>query len=380
MVRENVIFEVTKDHLQTGLRGVPVGFCSTSYVDAKKGLFYAGRPIFEVITWKPVEVIYLLMHGEDADPKTLEDFEKDLAMRSEISKDLLDRISSFPKDLDPLVLFAQALLNISDEEKTNNYKEDCLNLIAKAPTIAAAIINHLEGTAMPKVDLEKHYMQRFAHLIGIECEKIIDLFNVVNILHFDHGGGVADAFVGKVVSSCKTDIFNSVAASMIAFNGMINGKASLHCLKFLRSLVNNSDDLTAETIASEVRQKFENKEKIFGFGYPDLKAEDTRATLLYNYARKHYPEHPLVKAALLFRYEARKIFAEKKKDIFANVDAISGAVFSAAGYEKERFYPLICGLARAVGIAVQIYHEKSLSFDEKDMKLIHPYYFYRSRG
>jgi len=380
MVRENVIFEVTKDHLQSGLRGIPVGFCSTSYVDETKGLFYAGRPIFEVITWKPAGVIYLLMHGEEADPKTLLAFEKELSQRSKISSVFHERIKTFPKDMDPLILFAQALLNISNEEKTNNIKEDCINLIAKAPTIAAAIINHIEDTDMPNVDMEKDYMHRFANLLDINCEKIIDLFNVINILHFDHGGGVADAFVGKIVSSCKTDIFSSIAAAIIAFSGAINGKASAYSLQFLRSLSDSSDNLSQEMLSVAINEKLKNKEKIYGFGYPDLKTEDSRATLLYNYARKHFPNHPLIKTALLLRYEARKLFVEKKIDVFANVDAISGAVFLAAGYEKEKYYPLICSIARSVGIAIQIYHEKSSPFNEKDMKLFHPYYFYRSRG
>lgn len=38
-----VLFEITEDHLETGLRGVPVGYCPTSFVDPIKGLFYRGR-------------------------------------------------------------------------------------------------------------------------------------------------------------------------------------------------------------------------------------------------------------------------------------------------------------------------------------------------
>ena len=34
-----VLFEITKDNLETGLRGYPVGYCTTSTVDPLKGYF-----------------------------------------------------------------------------------------------------------------------------------------------------------------------------------------------------------------------------------------------------------------------------------------------------------------------------------------------------
>ena len=55
-----VIFEVTKDHLETGMRGYPVGYCQTSTVDPVKGLFYSGIPIPQLIDWTPEKVIFLL--------------------------------------------------------------------------------------------------------------------------------------------------------------------------------------------------------------------------------------------------------------------------------------------------------------------------------
>ena len=41
---KEVLFEVTKDHLDTGLRGIPVGTCRTSFVDPKKGVHIAATP------------------------------------------------------------------------------------------------------------------------------------------------------------------------------------------------------------------------------------------------------------------------------------------------------------------------------------------------
>ncbi|MFW5844687.1 MAG: citrate/2-methylcitrate synthase, partial [Planctomycetota bacterium] len=58
----DVLFEITRDHLETGLRGVPVGYCTTSSVDPEKGLHYVDTPITALSDKDPEDVIYLLIH------------------------------------------------------------------------------------------------------------------------------------------------------------------------------------------------------------------------------------------------------------------------------------------------------------------------------
>ena len=65
----DILFSVTEDTLETGLRGVPVGYCTTSKVDPQKGLHYVDMPIPDVSDRDPEEVIFLLMFKRF--PKTL---------------------------------------------------------------------------------------------------------------------------------------------------------------------------------------------------------------------------------------------------------------------------------------------------------------------
>src|SRR5713226_3732231 len=92
-----VLFEITKDQLETGLRGVPVGYCTTSTVDPMKGLFYAGRPVTELSTWRPEEVIYLLMFGK-------------MSKRSKLKPETIQAIEKLPRQGHPMKLFSSALL------------------------------------------------------------------------------------------------------------------------------------------------------------------------------------------------------------------------------------------------------------------------------
>src|ERR1043165_8706014 len=57
-----VLIELTKDSLESGLRGVPVGYCTTSAVEADKGLFYVGEPVEKISDRDPEDVIPLLLH------------------------------------------------------------------------------------------------------------------------------------------------------------------------------------------------------------------------------------------------------------------------------------------------------------------------------
>ena len=60
--KSQVLMELTKDSLESGLRGVPVGFCTTSSVLADKGLFYVGEAVEAISDRDPEDVIYLLFN------------------------------------------------------------------------------------------------------------------------------------------------------------------------------------------------------------------------------------------------------------------------------------------------------------------------------
>lgn len=64
-INDQVLFEITEAHLDTGLRGVPVGFCSTSSVDPIRGLCYRGKEVSSLARWSPERVMYLIFYGKE---------------------------------------------------------------------------------------------------------------------------------------------------------------------------------------------------------------------------------------------------------------------------------------------------------------------------
>ena len=138
------LFEITEEHLETGLRAYPVGYCTTSTVDPEKGLFYAGQPVDQLISWEPEEVIYLLWSGKPGWPEEIKKFTQDLKGREKCSPELIKQIQLLPRKGHPMQLFTASILLAGMFECKDDYREDALNLIAKIPEITATV-----STPMP---------------------------------------------------------------------------------------------------------------------------------------------------------------------------------------------------------------------------------------
>ncbi|MEK7340526.1 MAG: citrate/2-methylcitrate synthase, partial [Verrucomicrobiota bacterium] len=238
---EDVLFTITKEHLETGLRGFPVGYCTTSHVDPQKGLFYLGRPVTELSTWQPEQVIYLLYHGKEGNKQELEKFSEMIKQRSCCSQQVIAAIEALPRQGHPMKLFCIALLLLGMHESADNYADDCLNIIAKVPHLAAAVINHHAGfgkTPNPRLDLG--YMENFCYMLQVpdKKEELVSVMNLFNILHYDHGGGNLSTFVGKAVASGLEDMYGSICAAMCALEGPRHGRANQDCLEFVRDVLN----------------------------------------------------------------------------------------------------------------------------------------------
>ncbi len=183
---EEILFTITKQHLDTGLRGFPVGYCTTSFVDSKKGLFYMDRPVSLLAGWEPIQVIYLLYYGKEGTAKETNAFAQLIQDRAILHPEVVQAIYALPRKGHPMKLFSAAILILGMLEGTGDYREDCLNLIAKMPHLAACVINHHSGSGktsepQPKIG----YMESFEHLLKIPRgtqKDLVAAFKLFNIL------------------------------------------------------------------------------------------------------------------------------------------------------------------------------------------------------
>ena len=385
-MKDGVLFTITKEHLETGMRGFPVGYCVTSYVDPYKGLTYVGKQIVEVKHKNPLEVIYLLYHGKVGTASEVQRFEKELIKRSSCKPETLQHIQSLPKTGHPMDAFAASLLIAGLIEGTGDYREDCLQVIAKMPQIAACLMNYLaDWGPTPPPAPEMGYIENFVHMLqvpGKKTSQFLDVMRLFNVLHYDHDGGNLSAFVGKAVASGQESMWGSLAAAMTALAGPKHGRANQDCLEFVQLVLQEAGEkATAKDIEALIRHKLDSNQLIYGFGHAVLRVEDPRATIFYDYAKKHFSKDSLVNIALLLRSEGSRVLKENPKisDPYPNVDAISGTVLMASGFTYPEFFTILFGLSRSVGIAIQIVYERLEARDGKGTPLIRPLYLYKVR-
>lgn len=382
MSEAEVLFSITKDHLDTGLRGFPVGYCTTSSVDPLLGLYYGGYQIADLAYKDPEEIIYLLFNRELPTKEQLGDFKKELAKHSKLNPNVIEQLKHLPKTGHPMKWLMAGLNFMGMYAGTSNYRTDAMNVVAQLPELVAAIYRIRSGwgdTIESKPELG--YMENFVHMMNTPnaTEHFTELMRVFNILHMDHGGGNLSTFVGKAIGSGQEDMYGSLMGAMSALAGPLHGMANQECLRFLKTSLENVADPTDETAVNQYIDKlFETGGKLYGFGHAVLRVEDPRATVQYALGEKIAPDNKLFRMAVSMRKLGTEFLKKQPKvsNPYPNVDAVSGSLLTSVGLLDEEYYTVLFGLARCVGIAAQIVYDRLDARAGKGTPIIRPKYVY----
>lgn len=368
---DEVLFQVTEQHLNTGLRGFPVGTCRTSKVDPIKGLSYVGYPIADLAFEEPEAVVYLLFHKELPNAEQLAAFKADLVARSKMDSRVIDLLKALPKDGHPMEWLIAGLMFQGMTGKTNDYREDALNLIARSPELVANIFRIRSGWGEPiESKPELGLVENFVHMMGVpgaDADRLVKLLRVFYVLHLDHGGGNLSTFIGKGIASGLADQYSSLAGAMAALYGPRHGRANQDCLDFVRE-VGTSDHAQIEAF---VRNRLATGGLVYGFGHAVLRAEDPRAAIQYALGEELCPNDPLFRTAVAMREVVVRVLKENPKisNPYPNVDAVSGSLLNASGLTDSDYYTVLFGFARVAGIAAQIVDERLVLRDGKGVAI-----------
>jgi citrate synthase len=369
---------------------VPVGYCTTSFVDPELGLHYVGKPIPELSDQDPEAVIYLLLHKHEPDETELATFRADMKSRRKIDPQVFFGLKTLPRSGHPMKWFVQAINMLGMTEATGDFQQDCLNLIAKIPVVTAAIFRIREGWGdpIPPSD-DLGYMENFVHMLGVPgldeagTAKLTRLMRVFDVLHFDHGGGNLSAFTGKAVASGLADMYESIIGAMCGLAGPRHGKANQECLNFVEECVHAVGGATDESLTRQlILNRLNNKQLIYGFGHAVLRVEDPRATVFMELGEELCPDDVNYRMVSMLRKVVPPILSENPKisDPYPNVDLASGSLLHACGLTNSDYYTVLFGLSRVVGIAIQIVYERCEARSGKGTPIIRPKYAYSPKG
>lgn len=377
MTQDEPMFTVHKSHLNTGLRGVPVGTCRTSFVTPTEGVHYCGYPIAELAHHSPEDIVYLLFNKELPTPAQSTQFKADLAGRGHVPETVAAVFHTLPKDGHPMDWLSVGIHTLGMLDTTGDWKEDALNLIARMPRMMGLLFRIRDGRGenIPEDDLNASMVQRFVRTLAFEdvdhalMEQILATYLV---LHMDHGGGNLSTFTGKAIASGHATVYSSIAGAMNALSGPLHGRANQSCLEFVLR-IGTSDP---EEVEAFVRGELAAKRPVFGFGHAVLRAEDPRATVQFELGEKLCPDDENFKIIRTLREVAPRVLSENKKisNPNANVDIASGALLHHVGFKDPTYYTTFFGWARVAGIGAQIIDERTVMRGGKGTPIYRPKY------
>ena len=377
MSDKEVLLEVTSDHLNTGLRGVPVGTCRTSFVTPTEGVHYCGYPIAELAAVAPEDIIYLLFNKELPTPEQSKQIRSELAARATIPGDVESVLKTLPRDGHPMDWLSVGIHTLGMLETTNDWRADAMNLIARMPRLMGLIFRIRDGRAeeIPADDPQASLVDRFVNALdlkGVDKEKMTRVISTYLVLHMDHGGGNLSTFSGKAIASGHATLYSSMAGAMNALSGPLHGRANQSCLEFVLR-VGTSDPAEVERF---VRAELDAKRPVFGFGHAVLRTEDPRATVQFALGEEICPEDENFKIITALREVAPRVLGENPKisNPNANVDIASGALLHHIGLTDPTYYTTFFGWARVAGIGAQIVDERSVMRDGKGTPIYRPKY------
>ncbi|HJM13503.1 MAG TPA: citrate/2-methylcitrate synthase [Candidatus Thalassarchaeaceae archaeon] len=378
MPEEDSLFTISDKHLDSGLRGIPVGTCRTSYVDPLEGVHYVGYPVGDLANLEEEDVIYLLIYKRLPNKDESIAFRKELAHRGEeIPTGALRVLETLtPGSGHPMDWLSIGIMAMGAAETTGDVRVDSMNLIARMPELMARIFLLRGGqkeNLRPR-NTKLGLVENFVHMLGVDgadAERMNRVLRFFFILHMDHGGGNLSTFSGKAVASGKASVYASLASAMNALSGPLHGRANQACLEFVQR-IGTSDH---SEIESFVRSELAAKRPIYGFGHGVLRAEDPRARLLIELGSEICPDDEHFQVVKALREIVPSILKEhpKIKNPYPNVDLASGSLLHAIGFRKPHYYTTFFGWARVAGICAQILDERNAR-DGRGVPIYRPKY------
>jgi citrate synthase len=350
-----------------GLEGIIATKSAICWIDGDAGvLSYRGIDIHQLAEHSNFEeTTYLLWFGVLPTASQLADFSKELAFARALNWRIYEFLRNVPTDATPMEVLrtAVSLLSLYDpDEKDSSHESNVrksYRLTSQIAMIVAIFDRIRKGKPIVDPDRTLSHSANFLRMLnGVNpTETATRALDVALILQADHELN-ASTFAARVIASTLSDIHSAIVGAIGALKGPLHGGANAETMKILYAI----DDAGADPM-EYVKQMFEEKKKISGFGHRVYRTEDPRATHLRRMSED------LGRSAGNTKWfdMSRKIelFVNEKKKLNANVDFYSASTYTTLGVEIDLFTPIFA-ISRIAGWTAHVIEQLD------DNRLIRP--------
>ncbi|XP_019851213.1 PREDICTED: probable citrate synthase 2, mitochondrial [Amphimedon queenslandica] len=285
--------EVTVDMMYGGMRGIKGLVTETSLLDPEEGIRFRGYSIPECQELLPKAeggaeplpegIFYLMLTGEVPTKEQVQAVSREWASRADLPHHVVQLVNNFPSSLHPMSQFSSAITAMqSDSHFAKAYSEgihkskyweatyeDCMDLIAKLPSLAALIYRNIyKDGKIVAVDPNLDWGANFSAMLGYDDPQFIELLRLYLTIHSDHEGGNVSAHTTHLIGSALSDPYLSFAGGMNGLAGPLHGLANQEVLVWLTNVVKEIGENAT-------------KEQLVEFLWKTLKSGQVRALLTF---------------------------------------------------------------------------------------------------
>lgn len=376
------------DMVLGGMRGMIGLLWETSLLDPEEGIRFRGLSIPECQKLLPAAkpggeplpegLLWLLITGKVPSKEQADSLSAELRSRASVPDHVYKAIDALPINAHPMTQFSTGVMALQvQSEFQKAYEkgihkskfweptyEDCLNVIARVPVVAAYVYRRIykDGQVIPLHD-SLDYGGNFAHMLGFEDPQMLELMRLYVTIHSDHEGGNVSAHTGHLVASALSDPYLSFAAALNGLAGPLHGLANQEVLLWIKKVVEEcGENITTEQLKDYVWKTLNSGKVVPGYGHGVLRKTDPRYTCQREFALKHLPEDPLFQLVSKLYEVVPSILLQlgKVKNPWPNVDAHSGVLLNHYGLTEARYYTVLFGVSRSLGICSQLIWDRAL--------------------
>ncbi|CAN6448950.1 unnamed protein product [Victoria cruziana] len=371
-----------------GMRGMTGLLWEPSLLDPEEGIRFRGLSIPECQKVLPSAIpggeplpeglLWLLLTGKVPSKAQVVALSKDLQNRAVIPDHVYKAIDALPLSAHPMTQFVTGVMALQVQSEFQKAYEnglakskfweptyqDCLNLIAQLPIVAAYVYRRLyKGGQVIPVDKSLDYAANFSHMLGYDDPKMQELIRLYVTIHTDHEGGNVSAHTAHLVASALSDPYLAFAASLNGLAGPLHGLANQEVLLWIKSVIEQyGEKISKEQLTEHVWKTLNSGKVVPGYGHGVLRKTDPRYTCQREFALKHLPDDPLFQLVSNLYEVVPPILTQlgKVKNPWPNVDAHSGVLLSHYGLSEARYYTVLFGVSRSIGVCSQLIWDRAL--------------------
>ncbi|RDB21201.1 2-methylcitrate synthase, mitochondrial [Hypsizygus marmoreus] len=387
-----VVGEVKIENIIGGMRGLKAMLWDASVLDPIEGIRFHGHSIPDCQKVLPPapggkeiiaeSMLWLLLTGQVPTTEQTRELSRELAEKGELPEFVETLIDSLPATLHPMTQLGMGVAALNRESsfqaayergiKKSEYwthtLEDCINLIARLPVLAARIYRNVyrPGTPLPAINKDLDLVGNYSNQLGYgDNQSLTEYLRLYIALHGDHEGGNASAHTAHLVGSTLSDPYLSYSAALFALAGPLHGLANQEVLRWQLAMQKEiGDNITHENIKDYLWKTLKSGQVVPGYGHGVLRNPDPRFIALQEFCntRPDLKNSPIIQLVTKTSEVAPDVLKEhgKTKNPYPNVDATSGCVLYHYGLTEFKYYTVIFGVSRALGALTQLVWARAL--------------------